>query len=167
MHIGFSSFGGLFHSFLNAFDGALAGSDGAFHHGNSSFRASRCVFHSRVNQVGDGLLCFSSFFFHGLGEFAASAGSDFIHVAAERNSFFAQGLHVASLQGHQFLNVFDAHQGVDVVLVVRQSSFGSGHVEFNHFFNASESFVAQAEKGVNAGFVSGNHLFWGHHGVFL
>jgi hypothetical protein len=64
------------------------------------------------------------------------------------------------------LHVFDAHQGVGVVLVVRQSSFGSGHVQFNQFFNTGKSFVAHAEKGVNAGFVSGNHLFCGHHGVF-
>jgi hypothetical protein len=56
---------------------------------------------------------------------------------------------------------------VDVVLVVSHSGFGGGHVQFNQFLNAGESFVAQAEKGVNVGFVGGNHLFCGHHGVFL
>ena len=112
-------------------------------------------------------MCFSSFVFHGLGEFAASAGGDFIHVAAERNRFFAHRLEVTGLQSHQFLHVFDAHHGVDMVLVISHSGFGSCHIEFNQFFNACECLVAQAEKGVNAGFVGGNHLFCGHHGVFL
>jgi len=51
--------------------------------------------------------------------------------------------------------------------LIRAWAWFCGHIEFNQFFNTGESFMAQAEKGVNAGFVGGNHLFCGHHGVFL
>ena len=110
--------------FLQAFDGAVAGSQGALEHVHSGFGASGGVFGHVVDGTHEGFLCFSGFAFEGVAKLGAGGRCDFVHVAAIGSQFFSGGLVGAGLQGQDFLDVFGAEQGVGVAGAVVQSGLG-------------------------------------------
>jgi hypothetical protein len=63
------------------------------------------------------------------------------------------------LECQELLWVFSAHQALEEVSRLSQRAASSSQVEFNQFFNASESVVAHGECVVQGCFVRSDDLF--------